>query len=97
VELKNDAGAVVATVQVAKGEGSVQNGVWITLSGEKTAPTLCFYQGDDGIVLGLYRNAAQAGNGCDFGLRLTESGVEVQAVKNGELKLVDLFDLLSKF
>lgn len=100
MELKDSKGKIVATVTAHDGSGGpVDEGVWVEVqAGDGTRPTICLINSTDVAgtdwYVGFYRDAkARDIKGCDFAVALTEHGPTLQVIKDGQIRIVDLFDL----
>lgn len=103
-EVKGGSGKTVATVTAADvNSATCDEGVWVEVKADDgTRPTLCLvkdvkggpYQGD--WFLGVFRDARRPGKGCDLAVSFTAEGPVLQVAKGGEVKIVNLFDLLPK-
>lgn len=88
---------LVAEIDVLDGNKEVVDaGLWITLKTEDgTKPSLCLIKNSGHFYLGLYKDTNKS-TVCDFAVTVDDSGVHLQAVKNGEVAVADLFDLIKK-
>lgn len=98
MELKDQNGKVVATVTAATTKDpGCKSGVWIELSTEnKTKPTICLIEREKDFYLGFYRDTNKTTVGCDLAIAFGTKGPEVQVVKEGQVEIFTLFDILKK-
>jgi len=100
IELKDDAGNVVASVMANKSsDANCNEGVWVTLHCfDGSRPTLTIVNRKDaGFYLGVYRDVNKANAGCDLAISFGDKGPEIQAVRGSgpdDIVIVNLFDLL---
>jgi hypothetical protein len=100
MEIKTPSGKVVATVSAADPNTEFcDEGVWIEVKADDgTRPTLCLIKRkpDEDWYLGVYRDVKKTAGACDLGLTFSKEGPILQVVKAGEVKVVNLFDLLAQ-
>lgn len=96
---------VIAKVTAAgPNSAGCEEGVWVEVqAADGTKPTLCLVKDkpggsfDGGWYLGVYRDANNPGIACDLAVSFCKKdGPTLQVVKGQEVKIVNLFDLISK-
>lgn len=102
MELKDADDNVIADVSVSNFDGHGSRGFWLTLHGsDGTRPSICLIDnktGTENFYIGFYKNSAYKNVGaCDLAVSFSEDGPELQVVKDKEIILVNLFDMVKKF
>lgn len=108
MNIQDDKGKVIAKVTAADpNDAHCDEGVWVEVKADDgTRPTICLVKlkplpGSTTApwYLGVYRDAKSSDviGGCDLGVSFTEKEGPVLQVRRGDdVKIVNLFDLLSK-
>lgn len=103
VEIKDEFGKVIARVTDANPNvNGCEEGVWCEIqAADGSKPTLCLIKDkEDGTFdgdwyIGAYRDSKNAPFGCDLAIRFTQQGPTLQVIKGKDVKILNLFDLLS--
>lgn len=102
-EIKDVNGKVIAAITAADpNEDGCDEGLWLEVRADDgTRPTISLVKDKpDGPMkgawyLGFYRNAKNTILGCDLTITFTKDGPVLQVIKNEELIIINLFDILA--